>query len=53
MQQIYRTPMPKCDFNKIASQLRHGRSPKVAEGQQTVRVLSLQKLRILRALTFI
>ena len=28
MQQIYRrTPMPKCDFNKVALQLRHGFSP--------------------------
>ena len=28
MQQIYRrTPMPKCDFNKVAKQLRHGCSP--------------------------
>ena len=28
MQQIYRrTPMPKCDFNKVAKQLRHECSP--------------------------
>ena len=28
MQQIYRrTPMPKCDFNKVVLQLRHGCSP--------------------------